>query len=370
MLVHQRPQKRSAGSTCLVAAGVATLIWLSCGSARAGGCPTFQPIGADSQCGTVLSAPGCYVLSNPLQSLVDNQDCITIESSDVLLSLGGSQLSGTGSADTADGIHVLAMNPLNNSAVHGVRIVGGTVESFDKGVVVDAANVHIDNLFAFKNHLGLELNSGAVRSVLAADNISNNNSDGILVYSPQDVITAATSDSNAGSGIVVQQGAHDVLVQGSTVNSNARRGIVVSGSNVVIGDTVTNSNLLDGILLLLSQSARISNASAKFNGGFGIDISNSSQNIVVNSNTDQNSLGGIYLTDSGQNRLTAITTLNEHGPGIEIDPGPLGSPHNVLFSNSASGSNGPDLLDTNPACGTDIWFGNQFKVANPASCIK
>lgn len=95
-------------------------------------------------------------------------------------------------------------------------------------------------------------------------------------------------------------------------------------------------------------------------------ISVDTNNNVVVGNIASNNAGGIFVTGSNNQIYANTTNNNSTGDGIDVIGGALG---NILSENSAFGNLPYDMEDDNANCGTNIWVGNKFSVANQ-TCIR
>jgi hypothetical protein len=106
----------------------------------------------------------------------------------------------------------------------------------------------------------------------------------------------------------------------------------------------------------------------------GVLIANSSYNVIQGADLScsaQAQAGpGILLTqDSNHNSIIGNNILVLFGNGIKVD---TGSDYNIIQSNAVVIASPPGyfaMFDQNPNCGHDVWTGNSFTNANPASCI-
>jgi hypothetical protein len=75
---------------------------------------------------------------------------------------------------------------------------------------------------------------------------------------------------------------------------------------------------------------------------------------------------GIEIESSDNSVRGNLDTSNGFGVfGIDVDTGT----GNTIIGNSAHGNSGFDLVDNNANCDSNVWRGNDFGTAFPASCI-
>jgi hypothetical protein len=92
-----------------------------------------------TQCGTVISSPGFYVLNQSIKSTSLTVDCIQVSSPGVILGLSRFSLYGPGGTGvTAAGIRIL-------SSSSGVQLDGDgtTIRGFGAGIIVEGSGVAI-----------------------------------------------------------------------------------------------------------------------------------------------------------------------------------------------------------------------------------
>ena len=218
------------------------------------------------------------------------------------------------------------------------------------------------------------------------------------------------------SGIFVQGGISNVLIDGGTVSgfndgivlsstSSLVRGmkttgacafgIAISGQNNQVDTSVVTASHIDGIGIQAASGILITANDISGNFRVGVDISNFSNNNTVAVNViDNNGIvageqGGIAIFN-GKNNLISGNTVNNNFHGILI-----GSPGNVVENNTVNGSVGKgangvgisinasgastvvkgntvlgssevDMSDSNSRCGTDLWQNNSFQTAGVA----
>jgi hypothetical protein len=259
-----------------------------------------------TECGTIISTPGDYVLTQSLTSTSNSVDCIQIASPGVRLELASNiSLSGPGgTAVTAAGINIL-------QSAYGIQleIEGATIQGFGVGINVQGSGVAI---------------SGGV----TGGTVTKNEAQGILISHANGVlINTVASQVNGGAGIELWN-ASGVIVQGIvTVQGNEGYGLWVrssSGNQVFNIDAFTNK--LAGVYV----------------GEVTGDTVTSLNNVFVNGGSVQNG-----------------------GAGFEIG---AGDSNNVVTATGAQANTGMDAVDLNSGCDHNTWVGNSFTTTN-ANCI-
>ncbi|MCO1335061.1 hypothetical protein MO867_12020 [Microbulbifer sp. OS29] len=148
--------------------------------------------------------------------------------------------------------------------------------------------------------------------------LMNNGLTGIEIISDQNSVSLSSSENNGDTGITIS-GARNSL-------------LLVAAENNVTGI------LVDGDYTSITQS------SASFNSGVGIDVLNANYSSFIQNTMDGNLDFGLLMGGNGQ----------------------VG---NLVTGNTAMG-NGEDLFDgNNPACVGTTWVANLFDTANNA-CIE
>ncbi len=228
-------------------------------------------------------------------------------------------------------------------------------------------------------------------------------SDVTLFLAGHKIRSSACDPSKGISGIVVDGGLSGVLIEGGTIegfndgivlySSNSRVaamtiakacffGIAVSGKNNQIDTSEVISAGLDGIGVGAAQNTLIRYNFISDNARVGVDISNFSDNNVVESNVISrnglvdNEQGGIAIFN-GQRNTIANNALNNNFNGIEVEsPNNLvrgnlvngsveygiftTSGGNLLTLNTVLGSKIGDMSDSDAACSTNTWKKNFF----------
>lgn len=180
------------GSGFLVALAVCVLVLGAIPSGAAASQDDGGPVNVRS-CGVTIDEPGTYVLT---QDIIDNravglsENCISIESSDVVFDGQGFTIDGNGVSDTA-GISVANGSHVSNVTVKDVtvsdwgrglyynNVSGGTVENVEASLngfgitIANASDVEVRGPAVRDNLIGVFLDgtsNSAVRDVTATGN--------------------------------------------------------------------------------------------------------------------------------------------------------------------------------------------------------
>jgi hypothetical protein len=276
-----------------------------------------------NSCGTVISEPGNYIVSNALQSSSETVDCIQIDSPGVGLELGH-QLTGQGGPNvTAAGIRV-------TSKASGVWLLlsGGTIEGFGAGLVVEGSGVSVDNATAKGN---------------AAQGVLISNATNVTIYGLE-------STANGQSGLELSN-ASGVIVEGqSSLDSNEGNGLWVhSSSGNQFLYLLTSANAQDGVYVGEEDATGKRDEDAP-------PLSSSAK-------TCPKCIGKSSDSASQHNVFIAGAMINNHGTGIAI-----GDSANVVTGMAGEGNGDKDAVDKNENCTLNTWTQNEFITVSP-SCI-
>jgi hypothetical protein len=295
-----------------------------------------------AHCGAVISAPGLYTVTQALESSSLTEDCIAINSSGVVLSIGAPLTGPGGSEVTAAGIRI---------ATHtsGVQVIidAAQVEDFGVGIVIQGSGVSIVN-------------------------------DG-------DPNTPTTIDKNAAQGILIS-GATNVLLQSLVTTANGAAGIEIANSTgvTVLGYSESYSNGSYGLWVHSSSSNQFFNLEIYENKLGGIYIGESAPNSPsVKSNTEFLAFGNINASsrpvrgrllqgeenNSSQNVFIGGSVIENgsggKGYGIVIGKGDVS---NIVTIMGGQQNPSGDAVDENGNCTENSWSKNQFHSISP-SCI-
>lgn len=181
-----------------------------------------------------------------------------------------------------------------------------------------------------------------------------------------------------GSGVVIS-----AATAGGTITGNAAQGILVDKADDVLIDSANSeSNGGAGIELLHATGVTIKGVpSMSSNGGYGLWVHSSSHNQFFNLDSFENKLSGIYVGESGSDKLSAKArdgepstnnvfvdcgVIQNGGAGIVLD---LGDNRNVVTRCTGQSNTDDDAIDGTPACTHNQWVNNMFVKTN-RSCIQ
>lgn len=236
----------------------------------------------------------------------------------------------------------------------------------------------------------------------------------VILYLNGFPITGAGS----GVGVHVLSSASNAFVEGhDAVISGFADGVEVDGSKDLAENFSANRNSDAGVLLNNAKQAKLSNFSADHNGGDGVRIYKGSYNIVAGSiDASYNARYGIWLYGASHDSVGGFVVIDNATAGVYLGcsptgPGPAGSEctrksllskNNSLFTGTMGASlpglqpyglvvdlgddfnrvtnmsgdlfeSSGDLVDENPACSNNDWFGEQqiFRTVppSPGGCI-
>jgi len=229
---------------------------------------------------------------------------------------------------------------------------------------------------------GIEIKASGVRLHLAGHTLSSNNCKtiGIVVDSG---ISGVVVDGGTVSGFNdgISFAAADSTVAGMVVTGACVFGIALSGSgNQVLTSVVTRSGL-DGIGIGAAIHTQIRGNDISDNARAGVDISNfSNENVVQNNIIDRNGIlsgqGGVSIFN-GKSNVIENNAFHGDFVGIEIESDGnvtrgnvvsgsiqtglfVASTANTTSSNTVLSSGLVDLSDASPTCTGNSWTGNTF----------
>jgi len=238
---------------------------------------------------------------------------------------------------------------------------------------------------------GIEIAASGVRLHLAGHTLSSGDCKtvGITVDSG---ITGVVVDGGTVSGFNdgISFAAADSNVTGMIVTGACVFGIALSGSGNHVETSVVSHSGLDAIGLGRATNTQIRYNDISDNARVGVDISNFSNNNVVQYNIiNRNGLvsgqGGVAIFN-GAGNLVANNALNGNFNGIELEsPGNTAqsnvvsgsvqtgivaiSSSSTVASNTVLGSSFVDLSDSSPTCSGNTWTGNTFLTAIAGSVV-
>jgi hypothetical protein len=181
-----------------------------------------------------------------------------------------------------------------------------------------------------------------------------------------------------GSGLIISG-----APTGATITGNAAQGILVNKADAVLIDSVVSQNNGGAGLELLHATGVIVTGVPIFqeNGGYGLWVHSSSHNQFFNVDAFENKSSGIYVGESGIDKLGAKASdgepstdnvfldggaIQNGGAGIVLD---FGDNRNVVADFTGQSNTDDDAIDGTPACTHNKWVNNMFGKTN-RSCIQ
>ncbi len=191
-----------------------------------------------------ISKPGSYIVVKDLTT-AQNQNCITISTSNITIDLNGHTLYGAGTAGSSgSGIEDVSAGAMNlaiyNGTIRNFRTNG--IELFGVNARVERVNVSGNNYFGIhlgasglvsdcnvsnNSYVGIKLDGENCGGIIRNNQASNNQSDGI--YGNNVAISSNFSYFNKGNGIT----ALNCLVENNTLDSNNPNGISANSCRVI-----------------------------------------------------------------------------------------------------------------------------------------
>ena len=279
-------------------------ITLFCTSAAKASTPTPTPI-TSSACNYFITASGAYILQTDIGPCAPGDVGIWVTVSNVTLYLNGHTLNGSTVPANCDGF------------------IGVFVASFDETTMVTGVNVigpgvMKDWQYGFASTHSTKSSVSFTKTTAACVAPATGISFGLSVD--------GSTSQWAFLGNVVQE------------PGNSSAGMALGGNgHYVVGNRVNDS------LVLIKSS-----------------------NSIVSGNFANNNSGGIQVYGGSNNQILANTTENNSGgPGIILNGGTTG---NLISLNTSLNNTPYDMEDDSPACGTNKWELNKFKLANQ-TCI-
>jgi parallel beta-helix repeat protein len=223
-------------------------------------------------------------------------DSIVVERSNIIIDGNGYTLQGTGSGTGID------LTYRSN-----VTVANATIKNFEYGVWLESSNYNS----------------------ITANNITENNYDGIYLYGSSNTVSGNNITANSGYGIYIDMYSSNNTVSGNTITANSYDGISIemySSNNIVTENTITGNNG-DGIILYEPSNITVSRNNIT-NNEYGIFFWWSFDNIISGNNIINNDVG-IYLHGSSNNSMTENNIAN-NGCGIEL----VASSDNNIYHNN------------------------------------
>ena len=271
-------------------------------------------------CGSVISAPGHYVLG---ADETCSGDGVTIAASSVRLNLAGFTLTGPGNPSAGETAGVLAND------VSDVHITDGALVAFEDGIDMEnVSKVRISNVRV----------SGSTHAGMVLNNFDDS------------TITRCDASNNFAQGIGIGEDSSDNDVIDNTTSFNGTDGVTFFGSsndrNRIIGNTASG------------------------NGESGIDPSIGTDQLVQG-NTVTGNENGIFV-HFGIAAKVVGNVATGNATGIRVG---RGTPGSHIQGNLVLGNGNDDMADENlPSC-VNTWKGNTFETDSEgdgpgAGCIR
>lgn len=224
----------------------------------------------------------------------------------------------------------------------GIKCVLEGVFMGDEGTNVKPT---IANVVAVGNRNGITMSSGQLIAPTITGSVATDNETGVKLLANESVtptITKVVADANVVHGIDVEGGS-GVTISRSRVVANGYSGVATESSvGLSVVDVMAMGNLTG--VALGSVNGVVTRVNAANSRGYGISV------------------------EAGGNTIVGNSTLanGSYSAGIAVAQGSGG---NVVRANVALGNSTLDLLDDNPACGTNLWESN-FIMGRNQPCIR
>ncbi|MCZ7382037.1 MAG: PGF-pre-PGF domain-containing protein [Candidatus Methanoperedens sp.] len=319
-----------------------------------------------SECGTIISGSGEYVLNKSLTGDVGS-NCISITASNVTLDGAGFTIYNEG------GPYSVYVHDADSITLTNVTVKNLKVTNSSEGIKYqNVANGTITNNNASLNTCeGITLYSSS-NNTLTNNTASSNACDGIyLDSSSNNNLTNNTAGSNT-NGIYLDN-SHFTTVEGNILDHNDY-GIEADGNqdgNTYQGNNITNTTS-DGIYLYCSDCGGFSDTTIENNviiitSKYGIHLDDCcndlSNNIIRNNSIRAANYGGIYLDGGGYSTNFTVTGNNitesgdgNEGPGYGIN---IHAKDNTIYNNYFNNTNnayddGNNIWNTTKTPGINI----------------
>jgi len=266
-------------------------------------------------CGCTITKAGLYEIFTDLTSasgVNKSHDCIDVNAANVVIAINTDTITGPGGgAPVGVGIHL--MKKATNAAVFAFGAGTADITGWADGIEDDTTNAMVDNVDINHNTIGMFFNN-ATNGQFNDSDASNNTNVGVLMLKGKgNTVNDCSMAANDSYGVWFK-GAVTSQVRDSNVTSNGRSGIYIGCSSA---------------------------------GPIG----------AACSPAFPNSIG---------NRVHNTGATSNPGSGIAIDLGDT----LTLVSTISGGSNTTfDLLDENPSCDHNLWFGNSPLLTRNKGCI-
>jgi parallel beta-helix repeat protein len=287
---------------------------------------------------------------------------LVITADDVVLDLGGFTITGTGSAPAFPGI--LLRN------VKGVTVRKGTVKGFGAGVAIGGGSKNVIENMTVENNIGstegdfgdgITLNASS-ENIIRGNTVRHNGP-----FAGISLVGACTKNEIRDNLITDNN-----MLPGDPSMGRQDMGVRLEGpaanNNKIIGNTITGSGA-EGICILPTCT----DPQAGCAGTPGNESNEITENLS-HSNGTSGQGSGIRLFAVPQPVAASKTVIKDNVTndnktfGVAIDavgtanPGP---PNNKVTGNKGTGNGQFDGYDGNtPACGSNVWEGNEFTKVN------
>ncbi len=257
---------------------------------------------------TVIDEPGEYVLNESITN-AEAETCIEIRSSDVVFDGGGYTIDGVNRADFSTAVEVNASSTVSNVTVRNVALTGwhsGVVVGDYSGTGVE--DVIVETLTVDDSKSGVIVGAGT--DVVVRNSVVRNALFmGISVSDTSNVIVRNNTLENASSGINVNEGAVDTVVRDNVLTDNEDHGISVVGSDTrVLNNTLRSNERGIRIGTIYEGTVTVSDNAVFDSNRSGISVSFVESTVFENNTLSGNRIG-IDL-DGSQNHTFRNTTFD------------------------------------------------------------
>ena len=199
-----------------------------------------------TKCGTIITAPGEYVLANDLTNC--QFGVIISRAPDVVLNLAGHRITGT-TAMLAAGIKV--QSGANRVRIQGPGVISNFTGQSASGIqLISGGTVEITAVTATGNDVGFFLHDGRV---LVHGNIATNNVEGFYMVAKGE-LSDNMATGNKQDGIFAGSFQGDVLITHNTLAFNGQYGI--DADRNAKGNDIISNTALDNVAFDLFDDNR------------------------------------------------------------------------------------------------------------------
>ncbi len=331
--------------------------------------PTPDPRVMLSQCGAI-TGPGIYQLTADLAA---NSDCISIQSSQVVLDCAGYAIRGTNS--TGYGIIIRKFGLLGDQIPNNVEVRNCRLSKWKYGIYVESAahlNLHdnessdnfddVQSGSRFGQFLGMTEGGGIRLNYVTDSELANNRTMrqaiGIDVRNSSNVrVTNNTASNNSAWGINLMR-TQNSQVAGNTTADNIRQctwgsgviGLGCDAGGIILQDGSNHNLLMNNLVTGQNGNGIFIKAHAQACGSDNTILSNTITGALYNSielgfctgnkisgNTMRDSIDAVFLSFSHDVEITNNTIANMKNHGIIVV-----NSHNIMAS-------GNQITDSNEA---------------------